>query len=149
MTMLSRPGLFLGLLALVTALSLPMWDALSAYYMVVVIWVVNGGLGLLGQVARLPVTLAQDGVYPGLAGAVALFLVTPQRSVSWKLKWIGTLLAVMFLAHAAILLAQVVHAVSGAEAASSMPLRLVGTWGTSVIVIWMWFAAVRRKCDRG
>lgn len=144
MTLPGRPGLFLGLFALVTALSLPVWDALSPYYMVVVIWVVNAGLGLQSQVIRLPVVLGQEGVYPGLAGAIALFLVTPRRSVWWKLRWITALLTVMFLVHSAMLLGQVLHAASGAEAGSSLPLRLISTWGTSVIVIWMWFAAVRR-----
>lgn len=143
--LLRRPGLFFGLFALVTALSLPVWDVLSSYYMHGVVWLVNGGLSLLAPAIRLPTTLVRDGVYPGIAGAIALFAVTPHRSWRWKMRWIAALMGVMLLVHAGVLLAQALHAVQGTTAADSTPLRLLGTWGTSVLVIWAWFIAVRRR----
>jgi len=85
--LLRRPGLFLGLFALVTALSLPVWNVSSPYYMHGVVWVVNSGLSLFGAAVRLPSTLVREGVYPEIAGAIALFVVTPRRSLVWKLRW--------------------------------------------------------------
>jgi hypothetical protein len=148
--LLRRPGLFLGLFALVTALSLPVWDVLSSYYMHGVIWIVNGGLSLFGPAVRLPSTLVREGVYPGIAGAIALFLVTPRRSFVWKLRWITFLMMIMLVVHAGILLAgamQAIHgsqAVYGSLASASLPLRLLQTWGTSLFVIWIWFVALQR-----
>ena len=143
-TLLKRPGLFFGLFALVTALSLPVWDVLSSYYMHGVIWIVNGSLTLLGPAVRLPTSLVRDGVYPGIAGAIALFAVTPRRSWIWKIRWVATLMGGMLIVHAGVLLAQALHAVQGIAATDSVPLRLLGAWGTSVLVIWMWFIALRR-----
>ena len=143
--LLRLPGLFFGLFALVTALSLPVWDVLSSYYMHGVIWIVNGSLAILGPAVRLPTSLVRDGVYPGIAGAIALFAVTPRRSWTWKLRWIATLMGGMLIVHAGLLLAQALYAVQGISTEDSVPLRLLGTWGTSVMVIWMWFIALRRK----
>mgnify|MGYP006175366871 CR=1 FL=1 len=142
--LLRRPGLFLGLFALVTALSLPVWNVLSPYYMHGVVWVVNSGLSLFGAAVRLPSTLVREGVYPEIAGAIALFVVTPQRSLVWKLRWIVFLMIIMLVVHAGILLADVMHAIDGSITAASLPLQLLQTWGTSLFVVWIWFVAIRR-----
>ncbi len=143
--LLQRPGGFLALFALVTALSLPVWDVLSAYYMHAIVWLVNGGLALFGPGGlRLPTSLVRDGVYPGIAGAIALFVVTPRQGWRWRLRWVGLLMAVMFAVHTAVLLAEAMTAVSGL-ATAPLPLRLARTWGTSAVVIWVWFVAVRRS----
>ncbi len=142
--LLRRPGLFFGLFALVTALSLPVWGVLSAYYMTGVLWVVNGGLKLLGPAVQLPSTLVRDGVYPGIAGAIALFVVTPRRSWSWKLRWILSLMAILLVVHSGVLYAETLHALHGSIDSLSIPLKLLRTWGTSLFVIWVWFVALRR-----
>jgi hypothetical protein len=143
--LLRRPGGFLGLFALVTALSLLAWDVLPAYYLQAIIWLVNGGLVLLNPatVLRLPASLLHDGVYLGIAGAIALFLVTPRQTWRWRLRWMGLLMAVMLALHAAVLLAETMNAIQGLSTAP-LPLRLARTWGTSTVVIWVWFVAVRR-----
>jgi hypothetical protein len=123
--LLRRPGGFLGLFALVTALSLLAWDVLPAYYLQAIIWLVNGGLVLLNPatVLRLPASLLHDGVYLGIAGAIALFLVTPRQTWRWRLRWMGLLMAVMLALHAAVLLAETMNAIQGLSTAP-LPLRL-------------------------
>lgn len=146
--LLRRPGGFFALFTLVTALSLPVWDVLSAYYMQALVWLVNGGLAMFGSGRlQLPTTLVGDGVYPGIAGAIALFLVTPRQGWRWRLRWVSLLMAVMFALHAGVLLAETMNAVSGFTSAP-LPLRLARTWGTSAVVIWVWFIAVRRRPAR-
>ncbi len=141
--LLQRPGGFLALFALVTALSLPAWDVLSLYYMRALIWLVNCSLGALSpQAMQLPTTLVRDGVYPGMAGAIALFVVTPRQTWRWRLGWVGLLMTIMLAVHATVLLAETMHALEGTTPAPLL-LRLARTWGTSAIVIWVWFAAVR------
>lgn len=145
-TLLQRPGSFLGLFALVTALSLPAWDVLSLYYMQAIVWLVNAALLLFDPATplRLPTALVREGVYPGIAGAIALFLVTPRQTWRWRLQWVGLLMAAMLVVHAGVLLAETVSALQQMSKAP-LPLRLARIWATSTVVIWIWFLAVRRS----
>lgn len=139
-----RPAVFLCLFALATALSLPVWDRLSGFYMAGLIELVNAGLRVTGSslLLNLPAMTGGTIVYPGVAGAVALFLVTPGRSLAWKAGWMSALLAVLCGVHAGVLLAEVLLAARQLEA--PLVLRVCRAWGTSVIVIGVWFAALRR-----
>jgi hypothetical protein len=64
----------------------------------------------------------------GIAGAIALFLVTPRKTWCWRLRWVGLLMAVMLAVHAAVLLAETMNAVQG-PSTTPLPLRLARTWG--------------------
>jgi hypothetical protein len=148
---LRRPGRFLLAFAATTAALLAVWQLVAGYYLAALVWATNqvlaasgGSLGL-----RLPPNSGEV-AYPVMAGAVALFAVTPGRTVAWKLKWLAGLTAGLFLLHGFLLCEELRAAlggvaVDGAAGASHAGLgHLFRTNLTLVAVALTWFVAVRR-----
>lgn len=109
-----RPGIFLLVFALVSATLLPAWEAVGPVYGHGLTWLVRIGCTVLG----LPVSLGAmsldfEAINPGLVAGVALFCATPNRTVQWKLRWVGILILVLVSAQAVLLVAQVQAVVSG------------------------------------
>ena len=142
---LQRPLRFLGLFALVLALSLPAWEVLSGLYLAAVVHGANAALALLHVPLRVPGAADAASAYPGVAGAATLFLVTPRRSLGWRLRWLGGLLGLLFLLHAGLLSAEVRHLALATDDDLPLAVRLGRRWGTSLLVVWVWLAALRAR----
>lgn len=152
---LRHPARFLGLFALLLACLLPVWDRLSVYYLAGLVEVVN--LLLRSMDAPFPVRLghaAPDTVYPAVAGGMALLLATPSLPARERFKWLAALLALLCLFHVTLLYletrAAVAHHLDPSEAGTPWAMRsaavtLVKAWGTPVLVVLTWFAAVRPR----
>jgi hypothetical protein len=142
---LRRPFLWLALFALVLALSLPAWEVLSGLYLHAVVRGANTVLALLSVPVRVPLVESAAAAYPGIAGAAALFLVTPRQALAWKLRWMALLLGLLFVLHAGLLLAEVLHLASPGTGEPSLPVRIGQRWGTSLLVVWVWLASIRGR----
>ena len=152
--MIRRPGLFLGCFAVTAALLLVAWSQVSSHYLAALVWLANSALSLSGATLSLapPQLAADELVYPGVAGGVALFAITP-RSPRWKARWLTSLLLGLCLLHASQLFLEGWIAVAhngarlhGGETSSAVGLlsylvELSETWGTVAGVLLIWFVA--------
>ncbi|MFA6110749.1 MAG: hypothetical protein WDA75_18475 [Candidatus Latescibacterota bacterium] len=159
LAMLRRPGRFLVTFSVATAVLLAGWQWVSGYYLTALVWTANQILALSGAAVTLrPPATGGEMVYPVVAGALALFAVTPDRSPGWKLRWLGGLLAGLFLLHAGTLYldaraAAVAHggaAVQGDAAAWTWAAPIAGladlarTQLSLALVTLTWFLTGRR-----
>jgi hypothetical protein len=144
---LPRPGRFLVAFAAVTAVLLAAWQLVSGYYLAALVWAANQVLAVSGAMVSLHApTMGDEMVYPVMAGALALFAVTPGRSPVWKLRWLGGLLAGLFLLHAGMLCLDARAAVAARGAATwAAPVAsladLARTQLSLVLVTLAWFLA--------
>ncbi|MFH1566750.1 MAG: hypothetical protein ABIL09_02045 [Gemmatimonadota bacterium] len=162
LTDLRRPGLFLVAFAAATAVALAAWQLVSRLYLAGLVWAANHALSAAGGHVTLRVPAPGDEVvYPVVAGAVALFAVTPGRSPGWKLRWLAGLLAGLFLLQAGTLClaARAALAARAPAAAAAGPgswtdrvaglADLARTQLPLVLVTLTWLLAMRRRSGSG
>lgn len=150
--LLPSPGRFLGAFTLATGLLLLAWSHVSGFYLAGLTALVNRVLELVGVSLALqaPFLGRAEMAYPGIAGGIALFAVTPRRPVRWKLGWVGLLVVLLGALHSALLGSEALLAVAqhtGRAAAGTAILShfvpLCKSWGTVTLVLLVWFRAVR------
>lgn len=159
LVVLRRPGRFLVTFSAATAVLLVGWQWVSGYYLTALVWAANQMLALSGASVTLrPPVIGGEMVYPVVAGALALFAITPERSSAWKMRWLGGLLVGLFLLHAGTLCldaraAAATHggpAVQGDAAAWTWATPIAGladlarTQLSLALVTLTWFLAGRR-----
>ena len=151
---LRRPILFLATFVPVAGVLMVGWGYLSGHYLAVLTWLVNAALHLGGIEVTLQVPRfgLHEMVYPEIAGGVALFAVTPGRSPGWRLRWLAVLVLLLGALHTSLLYLEVWTAVGsplhrGAAAASLLErgVEIGRLWGTPVLVLLIWFRAVRQE----
>lgn len=149
---LPRPALFLGAFTPAAGLLLWAWSYVSGLYLAALTAAVNHLLLLTGAPLALQVpSLSGSGMaYPGIAGGIALFAVTPSRSAGWRLRWLVLLAGLLGALHTAVFyldaqLAMAQHAGSGSPITAFLAhvAEMSKSWGTSTLVLATWFRAVR------
>ena len=149
---LRRPILFLATFVPVAGVLMVGWGYLSGHYLAALTWLVNialslGGMEVTLQVPRLGL---HEMVYPEMAGGIALFAVTPGRSPGWRLRWLAALVLLLGALHTSLLYLEVWTAVGsslggGATALLARGVEICRIWGTPVLVLLIWFHAVRQE----
>lgn len=167
--LLSSPAAFVTRFIAVVFPLLLVWGSVSKYYLATLISLVNFGSRLVGMPPQLqlPPFAGQDIVFTGVVGGIALFAVTPDRPFVWKLRWIARLLALLWMAHLVVLFLQVhvvysqitehLHRQQNPHSLSMMPavyrtctghlIEFWRYWGSAVLSLLVWFAALPRHAD--
>ena len=150
-----RPGWFLVTFAAATGVLLAAWQAVSGYYLAALVWATNQALAASGDplALRLPVA-STEVTYPVMAGAVALFAVTPGRTLAWRLCWLAGLMAGLFVLHGILLYGDLRAALAAGATASVPPVphsglaHLLRANLTLAAVALTWLVAVHRRSAR-
>lgn len=166
---LRNPGMFLGVFSLAAILLMPLWIYLSEFYLVGLASAVSLGAQWTGVPSQFQLHsfAADQGINPGIVAGAALFIATPNRSMSWKAGWIAGLAILFGALHVSLFLAEthLAHAhfldqilaiqrLSPADQASLPPqygtfcdsrIDLCEYWAYPVLNSMAWFAAVQRQ----
>ena len=105
---LPRPATFIARYVAALFLLLMLWGAISGYYLNALIALVNVATSLAGMPSQLqlPRFAGHDVVFTGVVGGIALFAVTPDRPMVWKLRWFALLVGLLSAAHLLVLFLQ-------------------------------------------
>ena len=159
---LQRPVAFLTAFALTAGILLWGWSYVSGYYLAALVSLVNYALSLAGTPLALQgrQLSGQTVAYPGIAGGVALFLATPSRPLTWKLRWLAASVIALALLHVSLLFVEAqVAALQHAAGAVGVPrhswtsalghaVQLWRDWGAPGIALLIWFYAAHSATDQ-